>query len=86
MISGYRGRPQSPRRSGSYVGAPVASLRRRILRTGIVTLSSFCFSLNDSLHAHRLRGITTLVLDCVFRWPLLKWVFRTFGGWLKEVL
>jgi hypothetical protein len=58
--------------SGPYVGAPVASLRCRILRTGVVTLQLLHRSVNKSLHRAHSGVITTVVLNPLLRWPLLK--------------
>jgi hypothetical protein len=61
------------RNPGSRVGAPVASLRRRILRSGLASiLLPGSLSRKKCLLKPVRQGINTLVL-AQLRWPVLKW-------------
>ena len=60
-----------PRHSGTRVGAPVASLRCRILRRGDAQYKSSCPTARLPCRTRRRHGITTPVL-AQFLWPVLK--------------
>ena len=62
----------APSHSGRWVGAPVASLRCRILRPGEVSISPAGIAFQKSICLRDLQqGINTLVL-VLLRWPVLK--------------
>ena len=65
------GRPEPPRHSGSWVGAPVAFLRSRTLRPGAVSIPSLCWFAKKVCRNRLRHGITTLVPGQL-RWPVLK--------------
>lgn len=66
-----KGRPSRPALP-PHVGAPVASLRCRILRTGILTQQLFPAFRKQKLDRTHSGAITTPVLNPLLRWPVLK--------------